>query len=1701
MTDDTKTWTGTPRPEGAKSIKHMASPSPSTEASPLTPPAEPKPPKPPKTKKLRRRRNPLYKLLRALGWGFAGVLGLVLAGGAYLTGPLGERTLTSLTVNLTNKALTSSGLRLELAGITGLWDGELRIMGLKLFDKNGEWLDLAEGVAYPQWGSVVRNSLEGARTLQKLHLAQDPTGQGNVLVDLRRVTLFDLTFVRPPLLTPSDTPPPPTQPAPVRILPTWMELDIAELEVVRLAYGPEEKRIFANIYASARLSDAQGEVRLGAFLSPTIRILQGAPLPEALPGDVTLSRRELTASTATATAVAASDSGASNDNGTGSTPHIMSTDVGMAPPATPPAPSNAGADASGAAGSPSSPPAPGNAPASVAGPAVPHASQALGTSQVVFNLVWDGTFADVRWQARDTMLLNKLFPGVERLWSRARLQCNMTQWPPSPQYPLQIRMVSRFGLTVKELTERVHASLCAGQFFWDGQTLVARDLDLQLPLRDPHLTLQGSAGLSRASGPGMRLRMEVGNLSNLVKALGMAHLQESLGGSVLGRFAVGRGGRHTLWWTRPLPEPLGFAENPLPGFTAAPLPPELAQLEASGQLYDNAHISSSSDSFGDSLTSSFGDSAKNSSEKQTVTSSANPSVTQTVHDPRASRAATALHTRISLESDALKLPNGEVEGFSFVLRGTSLDADTAPEGTLHRKATQNAELHAPKGKKLQENGGNGTSALSSAPAAPPAPEGKDSDSNDFAASGLPRGMVGALELKARSIFAMGDANVHSQWMVGGLHGDADVLLIELSKLAGKLPGLALSGDVEMSYALPLRRPWPWLDGKLDVEVENWQALRRLIKSPVQGDGMGLSLRMESRFNEKNEPRQYLRADVKARQVNAPTFNVREVRGDVESDHAHALADLFSLAFSPAGRRKASPEGPPPLDYDLLKARLQLGAGSGGPVQWNSGLCTLTVAGEDARIDANLKGNVRGMLEGVFNFRTRLLQILKMEVSQGPENDEKGLRLRTPLVAALHENGGMKPVELTLRYGKGVEATARLSAQLQPMTQGAKNTASQPRTGKTGVKQGGKTEAGEATEGESDPGPEQGREQRRGQGRGANFAPPPPLAEGEEFVPVNRVLKAQALVWGLPGQNAPEPDSLSALKARVELPLRFSPLPAALPDAPLGAEIRWQGELEPLWKMLPLPGRSLTGTASISAGVGGTLARPQVQGAVMLRQGRFVDKLEGLRLQDITVDMEYGGKDLSRFLLNAADGRGGTVHLRGALLQDGPALLVNAAGSLNRLRPLHRDDLSLSLSGDLALRGPVLDVLPEALRRTPQQRTQGIQAKQTTQGTPDATMPDGDSIAALLTAPMPPHLLLSGRLRLDEGMFQLLQGFAPSIPNLEGVTQGSKPPSLTSEWLKEALGQNAKTTAAPAPVKAPAATAQAKAVGATVTKRTKKSAVPTTATAAATPTDGTTAAVTAIPQLQLTIDAPGRFFIRGKGLDSEWRAALRVEGSAKTPRLLGSFSPVRGTFELLNRQFRFDGGGIDFNGTWPPNPTLDISLAYKSAQITALVQVLGSARRPRLDLTSQPPLPRDEVMAQVLFGKNMESLSRFETLQAANAARQLVDMGPSALDVLSNARDVLGLQVLRLGSGTAQGTRSAPRDASVRGQTTEGQDLGTTLEAGKYITDNVYVGVEQGTKPEAGTAVRVEVELTPNVSLTGRTSQESSGVGLNWKMDY
>jgi len=231
------------------------------------------------------------------------------------------------------------------------------------------------------------------------------------------------------------------------------------------------------------------------------------------------------------------------------------------------------------------------------------------------------------------------------------------------------------------------------------------------------------------------------------------------------------------------------------------------------------------------------------------------------------------------------------------------------------------------------------------------------------------------------------------------------------------------------------------------------------------------------------------------------------------------------------------------------------------------------------------------------------------------------------------------------------------------------------------------------------------------------------------------------------------------------------------------------------------------------------------------------------------------------------------------------------------------------------------------------------------------------------------------------------------------------------------------------------------------------------------------------RLDVIVNLPGRLFVRGRGLESEWEGRIEAKGSASDPRLTGTLQIRRGAFDLLDRRFNLRRGVITFTGSSPPNPTIDIEAVAQATDITAIVRISGDASAPIITLESEPPQPEDEVLSRLMFNRAASSITPLQAVQLAAAVNRLRGGGPGVLDRL---RGALGVDTLDVDGGG---------------------DTGTTVRAGRYVADGIYVEGETGTANQSSRA-RVEVEILPNLSLQADTGADaSSGVGFKWQFDY
>ncbi|MCP3734552.1 translocation/assembly module TamB domain-containing protein [Sphingomonas sp. RP10(2022)] len=249
-----------------------------------------------------------------------------------------------------------------------------------------------------------------------------------------------------------------------------------------------------------------------------------------------------------------------------------------------------------------------------------------------------------------------------------------------------------------------------------------------------------------------------------------------------------------------------------------------------------------------------------------------------------------------------------------------------------------------------------------------------------------------------------------------------------------------------------------------------------------------------------------------------------------------------------------------------------------------------------------------------------------------------------------------------------------------------------------------------------------------------------------------------------------------------------------------------------------------------------------------------------------------------------------------------------------------------------------------------------------------------------------------------------------------------------------------------------------------------------------PTDRPKPAPVSTIRLDLTVRADNQLFVSGMGLESEWEMNLKVGGTSAAPVITGGLDLVRGTYSFAGKRFEVTRGTIRFRGGALTDPDINIQASTTVNGITAVIAVTGTGQRPQIAFTSTPALPQDEVLSRLLFGTNPENLSATEALQLASALNSLRGSGGGGLNPLGKLRSATGFDRLRvLGADEATGR-------------------GTSLAAGKYLTDNIYVEIV--TDARGFTATQLEIALTKALSLlTSTGSAGGSDARLKYSKDY
>jgi translocation and assembly module TamB len=230
------------------------------------------------------------------------------------------------------------------------------------------------------------------------------------------------------------------------------------------------------------------------------------------------------------------------------------------------------------------------------------------------------------------------------------------------------------------------------------------------------------------------------------------------------------------------------------------------------------------------------------------------------------------------------------------------------------------------------------------------------------------------------------------------------------------------------------------------------------------------------------------------------------------------------------------------------------------------------------------------------------------------------------------------------------------------------------------------------------------------------------------------------------------------------------------------------------------------------------------------------------------------------------------------------------------------------------------------------------------------------------------------------------------------------------------------------------------------------------------------------RLDMRIIAPRQIFVRGRGLDAELGGEVRIVGSSAAPSVSGGFRMNRGRLAIIGKRLDFTTGEITFGGGLVPYLNMIASTTVNATTLN--VNVTGLANDPAFTFTSSPALPQDEVLAQLIFGRESSSLSPFQIAQLADAVATL--SGGQRTSLFNKLRQGLGVDDLNVGTD---------------------ENGGAQVTAGKYINRRTYLEVMQGEDPSKS-GVAINLDIGKGVKLRGQATQDGgTATGIFFEKEY
>lgn len=237
-------------------------------------------------------------------------------------------------------------------------------------------------------------------------------------------------------------------------------------------------------------------------------------------------------------------------------------------------------------------------------------------------------------------------------------------------------------------------------------------------------------------------------------------------------------------------------------------------------------------------------------------------------------------------------------------------------------------------------------------------------------------------------------------------------------------------------------------------------------------------------------------------------------------------------------------------------------------------------------------------------------------------------------------------------------------------------------------------------------------------------------------------------------------------------------------------------------------------------------------------------------------------------------------------------------------------------------------------------------------------------------------------------------------------------------------------------------------------------------------------------LDIAVSAPGNIIMQNELLDLEAKGDLKIVGTLDNPRPTGVASSVQGKLLFKDRVFQIQSGNVEFDNPTVINPRFEVIANTELNNRKIQMFATGRFDKYRIEFTSNPPMPENEILSFLALGVSNEDSRRFRT--ADRSAYEQSEAASLVLHSLDFNREVENKTGFQIAIDEASDDTAATSAFRSRAAETDTNSASPKIVIRRKLGNRVDLsfGSTVGVGTSQQREVSAEVKMTNSLSVQG-----------------